>query len=257
MIWFTIKKTFFDFWDHLFSILILNFLGMLLFGALLYLVQMLSVQTLMALAGAGVALLIFGQYLGVASLLIGDIADYNTPDIKQIFQYLREVWKAAFVFGVLLVAQFVIFIAVLPWYIRMGGVIGMTVIAILFWSMLLWWLASQYYFPLRSRLEHRPAKIILKSFVLLFDNTLFTLALALGTLLMLGISAITAFLFPGIGGILLWQQVGCKLRLYKYDYLEQYPHESRKHIPWERLLQEERERIGKRTWRNMIFPWKE
>ena len=257
MIWFTIKKTFFDLWDHLFSILILNFVGILLFGALLYLFQFFSIHPLLTVTGAGIILLVFVQYLGVVGLMVRDIADYSTPEIKQTLRCVREVWKAAFVFSVLIAAQVVIILLVLPWYMQMGGLVGMVVVSILFWTSLLWWLASQYYFPLRSRLESRPGKIILKSFVLLFDNTFFTLVLALGTLLMVGVSAITAFLFPGIGGILLWHQVGCKLRLYKYDYLEQYPHANRKRIPWERLLQEERERLGKRTLRNMIFPWKE
>jgi hypothetical protein len=43
----------------------------------------------------------------------------------------------------------------------------------------------------------------------------------------------------------------------KYDYLEENPRADRKHIPWETLLREERERVGKRTLKGMIFPWKE
>ena len=256
MIWFTIKKTFFDIWDHLFSIFLLNFGGVLLFGLLLYLFQFLSVRPVLSLAGAGIALLIFGQYLGVAALMTRDIADYATPDVKQSFHYLREVWKASLVFSVLIALQLLIALIVLPWYLQIGGLISMAIISIIFWSSVLWWLASQYYFPLH-RIERRPRKMIFKCFMLLFDNPGFTLVLAAGTLLMAGLSLITAFLFPGIGGILLWHQVGGKLRFYKYDYLEQHPEAKRAPIPWDALLQEERERVGKRTLRSMIFPWKE
>lgn len=257
MIWFTIKKAFFDLWDHLFSILLINFGGVLLFGLLLYLFQFLSVQPVLSLCGAGIVLLIFGQYLGVAAQMTREIADYTVPDVRQTFRYLREVWKAAIVFSVLAALQVLIVLVVLPWYLRLGGLIGMAVMSIIFWSSVLWWLASQYYFPLHSRIEQRPGKIILKCFMLLFDNPVFTLVLAAGTLIMAAISVITAFLFPGIGGILLWHQVGSKLRFYKYDYWEQHPDANRKYIPWDTLLHDERERVGKRTLRNMIFPWKE
>lgn len=257
MIWFTIKKTFFDLWDHLFSILLLNFGGVLLFGVLLYLFQFLSVQPLLGVCGAGIALLIFGQYLGVVALMTREIADYTMPDVRGIFRYLRETWKASFVFSLLVVFQVLIVLVVLPWYLQMGGFIGMAIMSICFWSSVLWWLASQYYFPLHSRIDRRPGKLILKCFILLFDNPLFTLVLAAGTLCMAVLSLITAFLFPGIGGILLWHQVGSKLRFYKYEYLEQHPGANRTPVPWDTLLHDERERVGKRTLRNTIFPWKE
>ena len=105
MIWFTIKKTFFDLWDHLFSILIINFIGILLFGALLYVFQFFSVHPLLAITGAVIVLLVFIQYLGVVALMVREIADYSTPDIKEVFRYVREVWKAAFVFSFLIVMQ--------------------------------------------------------------------------------------------------------------------------------------------------------
>jgi hypothetical protein len=44
--------------------------------------------------------------------------------------------------------------------------------------------------------------------------------------------------------------------MYKYDYLEKNPGDRRR-IPWDALLVEDRERVGKRTLKGMIFPWKE
>ncbi len=150
----------------------------------MYLFQFLSVQPLLGVCGAGIALLIFGQYLGVAALMTREIADYTIPDVRGIFRYLRETWKASFVFSLLVVFQVLIVLVVLPWYLQMGGFIGMAIMSICFWSSVLWWLASQYYFPLHSRIDRRPGKLILKCFILLFDNPLFTLVLAAGTLCM-------------------------------------------------------------------------
>ena len=45
--------------------------------------------------------------------------------------------------------------------------------------------------------------------------------------------------------------------MYKYDWLEANPEANRKKIPWDALLMDDKERVGKRTLRGMIFPWKE
>jgi len=93
-------------------------------------------------------------------------------------------------------------------------------------------------------------------FLLLLDNPLFTVGLLIGSLVVFVLSAFTAFLLPGLATILLWWNVALKLRLYKYDHLEKHP-DDRRHIPWDGLLAEDRDRVGKRTLKGMIFPWKE
>ena len=64
-------------------------------------------------------------------------------------------------------------------------------------------------------------------------------------------------MLPGLTTVLLWANVGLKLRLIKYDYIESHPDANRKQIPWDALLVDEKERVGKRTLKGMIFPWKE
>jgi hypothetical protein len=71
------------------------------------------------------------------------------------------------------------------------------------------------------------------------------------------LSAFTAFLLPGLGSIVLLLQVATKLRIYKYDYLEENPEANRRKIPWDAILIDDKQRVGKRTLRGMIFPWKE
>jgi hypothetical protein len=80
---------------------------------------------------------------------------------------------------------------------------------------------------------------------------------AVGSVAVLALSAFTALLIPGITGLLIWHQVALKIRLCKYDYLEENPDANRRQIPWDALLIDDRERVGKRTLRGMIFPWKE
>ena len=66
-----------------------------------------------------------------------------------------------------------------------------------------------------------------------------------------------ATIIPGVSGISLSQQVAMKLLMFKYDFLEEHPNTPKKQLPWEELLFDERERVGKRTFKGMIFPWKE
>jgi hypothetical protein len=98
--------------------------------------------------------------------------------------------------------------------------------------------------------------LLKKMFLLLLDNPLFSFGLFLGSLLILAVSVFTVFLLFGVTTLLLWWNTALKLRLYKYDHLEKHP-DDRRRIPWDALLVEDRERVGKRTLKGMIFPWKE
>jgi len=257
MILFMLNKTFFDFWDNLFSIFLLNFGCTLIVGAGIYVTSLLGVHPVTFFLGILITVVMFSLYVGAAALVARDIADYKSPTFKSFFQYLKEVWPAALGFMLLGGIQLVIFSVILPWYFRLGNLIGILVAGLLFWISVIWVFASQYYFPVRSRLDSDIKKVFRKSVLVFFDNTAFTLFLGCGTLVLLVLSGFTAFLLPGIGTILLWHQVGLKLRLYKYEYLETHPEAQRRNIPWDTLLQDEKERIGPRTLRGMIFPWKE
>jgi len=137
------------------------------------------------------------------------------------------------------------------------AVLGMMGQIILLWVTVGWVLAAQFFFPIQSRLERTPRKMIRKMLLLFFDNTGLMLVLAVGALGIVAVSLFTGGILPGLGAVLVWHNVALKLRLYKYDYLEEHPDADRKKIPWDALLVDDRDRVGKRTLRGMIFPWKE
>ena len=64
-----------------------------------------------------------------------------------------------------------------------------------------------------------------------------------------------------MAGILINNTNALRILLYKYDYLEEHPElttkKQRRQIPWDDLLFEDREIVGKRTIRNFLFPWKD
>jgi hypothetical protein len=256
MILFLIKKTFFDMWDNLLSIFLLN-VGFLLVVAAGFYVLSIADNLIFFLPTALLALVGICLYIGVAAMMTRDMANYKSLEMRNFTPYLKATWKTSVAFALVVLAQLLIVQFVMPWYLRQGNLLGLAIASLLFWVSLTWWLASQYYFPIRAQLDDDVKKVFRKCFVLFFDNTLFSIALAIGTIVMAILSGFVVFLLPGIATILLWHQAAMKLRMYKYDYLEAHPNANRKKIPWNDLLYEDRERVGHRSLRGMIFPWKD
>ena len=257
MIFFLIKKSFFDMWDNMITVFLVNLGFVLVAAAAVYLPYLLSASTPLAVAGIVVGVTLFNFYTGAASFLARDISDYNRGGFKDFWNYFKETWKSSLGLAIITIIQILVLVVAMPFYMQMGGLFGMAAVALIFWISVIWWLASQYYFGVRARLDTKFRKIVKKSFILLFDNTMFSIFLGLGTVVTFAISAFTAFLLPGITSILIWHQDALKLRLLKYDYLEKNPEANRKEIPWDALLIDEKEKVGQRTLRGMIFPWKE
>ncbi|MFW6250587.1 MAG: hypothetical protein ACOC47_05720 [Alkalispirochaetaceae bacterium] len=258
MFGFTIKKSFFDLWDNLIAVALIN-LGLILL-MIFPLVAAPSVAETSPVGGLLLFLLgmvLFFLGIGVASRYARDMANYKRPEFVSFIPYLKETWKFSAAVALLISLMGVLLFVAFPVYGAMGNLFGLIGFALVFWLTILVVLALQYLFPVHAQLGNGLKKSVTKSFLILFDNPGFTVGLALGSLVILALSVFTAFLLPGIGGLLLWHQVGLKLRLYKYDYLEENPEASRKRIPWQALLMEERDSVGKRTFKGMIFPWKE
>ena len=254
---FLIKKTFFDMWDNMLTVFLLNIGFVLVVGGALYLPIVLNFSVFFSYFGVAIGIVLFFLYSGAASLVARNMVDYQTTGFREFVAYFKETWKQSLLLaGITIVQAFIILVA-FPFYMSMGGILGVAAMSLIFWVSVIWWIASQYYYPIRARLDESLRKIVRKSFVVFFDNTVFSLVIAIGTIATFIVSGFTAFLLPGITTILIWHQAALKLRLLKYDYLEENPEADRKKIPWDALLIDERERVGHRTLRGMIFPWKE
>lgn len=258
MLAFTVKKAFFDLWDNFLPSVLVNL------GAIVVLIFPLtlpfeaatrSIPLAYLLLGIGVILIFV--YAGAAAAYAESIINHESFEWSAVPGYFKRTWKVSVFFALATYAIWFLLGIAVPTYAGMGSVLGSAAMALLLWSSLLWFLSSQYIFPAALQTNCGFRKAVKKSFLLFFDNTGFTLFLFFGSLVALGISVLTAFLFPGLMGILIWHQTGLKLRLYKYDYLEEHPDTPRGALPWDALLKEEREILGKRTFKNTIFPWKD
>jgi uncharacterized membrane protein YesL len=259
---FLIKKAFFDMWDNLFRIILMNLgyiavMGVAVviptgIGTLAFLPEVL--QILLALL---LPLSLVCVYTGAVSHMARSIANYEEPGFRDFWTYLKETWKPSLLFGVAnAVILFFVSLA-MPFYLQMRSLLGPIAFAFLFWVALIWVVSIQYFFPLQSQVNADLRKNLRKIFLLFFDNTFFSIGVLIGTIVTAVLSGFTAFMLPGLAAVVLWHNESLKLRMYKYDWLEENPGADRKQVPWDALLVEDRERVGKRTLRGMIFPWKE
>ena len=290
---FLIKKAFFDMWDNLFRIFALN-LGYVLIisgtGFLLSAVPQAQLAYFAVLVLGSAALSVFT--MGTAAIA-SDLADYKTPEWRIFLDAIRARWLPAVLLVIINAAVF-LFLLVIAVPVYTQSTIGLVALGLLGWAAVFWLLSLQSFFPLITRMGDPFGKTLRKCFTVLFDNTGYTVGLfialnvsapyLLGLFLLLFLGAPTRLLafgspmllLPGPASAVLLLTVAFKLRMYKYDFLEKRQQDSanqagedegqaeqaggrrrRVRIPWDALLAEDREQVGVRTLRGMIFPWKE
>jgi uncharacterized membrane protein YesL len=257
MIGFLLKKTFFDIWDNLFRVALLNigFLASVAVPAVLPAVFA-SVPPL-AIAVMVLGVLWCFVYLAASAQVLKSISDYGSFGFGDFSAALRDMWIPGLALGLIALLLGLFASTALPFYFKMKSPLGIFAAALVFWSLVVIALAFQYFLAVRARLDRDLRKVVKKSFIIFFDNPGLSLFAALHNAVLLVLSAFLAFLMPGPAGILLFLDEALRLRLMKYDYLEANPDADRRKIPWDELLVEEREKTGTRSLRNFIFPWKD
>jgi hypothetical protein len=247
MIAFLLRKFFYDLWDNLFRITALNF-GFLISLSLAFVLPPLFTK----LFPAGIilfCLLLFWLfvYLCAAAGALTKVSDYRSLSLKEFAGLLKPSLVPALPLFAGSGMVFFIIRFTIPVYLRSGTLAGTAAAFFCLWICLMLLGVLQFYPAVYHRLGKRPLKSLKKCFVIFFDNTAFSLfILALNLILMV-------LIIPCPGGPLLLLDEGLRLRLLKYDR----PAAKTRRIPWGEILAEEKEKTGKRSWRDFIFPWKE
>ena len=261
MINFLLKKTFFDLWDNAFKIILINLGFLASFSFSVFIPPLLTEIPVLRTSAMIIGILWCTVYLSAAALSLKSISDHGSFGFTDFFQNLGAVWPAGLALGALFFLGFVLLAMVIPFYLGMGSMIGLLLGAVVFWTLIVAVLALQFFLAVRARLDFKIIKVIKKCFLLFFDNPAFCLFSLFHNLFVLILSILLAFLFPGPAGLLLFLDEGLRLRLMKYDWLEAKTNEDGKiyknKIPWDDLLAEERERTGNRSFKNLLFPWKD
>ncbi|MDR2193648.1 MAG: hypothetical protein LBP19_04170 [Treponema sp.] len=264
MIGFLIKKTFFDLWDNLFKIVLIN-IGFLAVAVIPILIPRLIPITALSIAVSAAGVLCCCVYLAAASFCLKQVSDYSFfgfRDFFASFKSFKTVWLSGLVFGGFVILMGIVITVVLPYYFSMTSPVSWVLGMLLFWFLAAAALSLQFFLTIRSRMNNTVKVSIKKCFLVFFDNLGFCVFSFIHNLILLALSVFLAFMLPGPAGILLFLDEGFRLRLLKYDWLETHPEAigaggKRPKIPWDELLIDEREKTGTRSFKSFIFPWKD
>ncbi|MBO7420999.1 MAG: hypothetical protein J6U06_07760 [Spirochaetaceae bacterium] len=261
MILFLLKKNFCDGWDNLLSLIGYNCILLALTGGVYF-----SLAKLPPFAGipiAAILLLFLVIMIFAINQTTAKYADFKSVPIKDTFLEIPNVWKDALLFTALIVVIALIAVKCIPFYFNMNSMIGLFLSSVMFWFVVTIVLALQWFLPIQAQLGNKFKKTFKKCFIIFFDNMGFSIFMFIYTLILTAISALTSSLVPGVSGILLSYNNAFRLRLYKYDWLEEHADElkeqgkKRPHIPWSELIADDRETLGPRSLKSFIFPWKD
>ncbi|MCL2410584.1 MAG: hypothetical protein FWC97_02970 [Treponema sp.] len=267
MIGFLTRKTFYDLWDNLFKVVLLN-LGFIVCAVIAFSILVLASQITNSILLIHL-LELFGLvgtmiYLAAVSCSLTIISDYGTFRFGDLLSGFKRAWPAGIIMGIYAFIVIRIMPFVIQFYLTMEPfMLGLALSAVIIWITIFSLLAFQYFFTVYFRISDAPTpgkkikKAFRKCFLIALDNTGFSIFLFINNIILLFISFFIVLMFPGFVGVFSYIDQALRLRLLKYDYLEANPEANRRQIPWDALLIEEREKTGTRSFRNFIFPWKD
>ncbi|MDR1212250.1 MAG: hypothetical protein LBK40_08490 [Spirochaetaceae bacterium] len=256
MFGFMLKKTFFDLWDNLFKAALVNIGFMLSLAWPLVLPFLFESVPVLFWAALVSGVIWCFAYLSAASWSLKAVSDYGNFGFGDFAAALKSAAVDGIIPGCLALLLVLSGLYGIPFYLTMDSKLGVVPAALIFWTLVVMLLALQFYFPVRNRLGRQPLKILKKCFLIFLDNPGFSVAVFISGFLLSCLSLVLLLLFPGPAGLLLLHDEALRLRLLKYDWMEEHPGQDRK-IPWDALLIEEREKTGTRSLKNFIFPWKD
>ncbi len=257
MIGFFIKKAFFDGWDNLLGIVVQNLIYIVLLLCAIGSFMLANVSIALSIVLLAVVILAFSIALGGTAQVVKNYSEYKRETWSAFAQGIKNnIGHSLLFFGIVL---FLVLLAtfILPFYLAMNNMLSILLAVVLMWVAVIVLLALPYYFPLMNLLPgDKPFKTFKKCFIIVSDNMLFTFFYLIYNVFVVGISIFVMGIMPGVAGYMLGAEDAIKLIMYKYDYMEEHPDCDRHRIPWDEILYDEKEKVGPRSFKSMIFPWK-
>ncbi len=253
-----IKKTFFDLWDHLFFAMAVN---------LVFTLSTLGLTSLSFLfQGLGpVGLFVFLPLPLLAAAVLGGLATFWARDITvkgsahfaDVLPHLVASWKPSLAFGLAWIVLAAGFLFGVPFYSSVNSIVGFVFGVVMAWALFFGTGMSLYYPGLNAQVEAKVGKLVRKSFLVFLANPWTSLVMILVFFLGLAGTILTLGFFPGILGLSIWLQVCFKFVMAKYEWIEANPEADHKKVPWNVILAEDMEKVGPRSLKSLIFPWKD
>lgn len=261
MFLFLLKKTFFDSWDNMFRIVLVN-IGFIAVAAIpIFLPPLLP--DMLSIAVLSVGILLCFVYLAAGAQCLKSVSNYAGFGFADFFACFKEkrTWVSGLVMGGIALLTALVVSVVIPFYSQINSPVGIILAVVVFWILMVSVTSFQFFFSFRSRMDNTVPKTMKKCFIVFFDNTGFCIMCLVYAIILTILSVLLVFLLPGPAGIILFQDEALRLRLLKYDWLEEnpdpQPSTKRRRIPWDAILIDERENTGSRSFKSFIFPWKD
>lgn len=264
---FFLKKNFADGWDNMFFLLLTNLLSVaLMVGGWL----LLSATSSLHPAAPTAVLVALSAALSTVAFAHGavaaKIANFESGSFGTFFRAFTYVWRVSVPFGALL-ALFLLSVRFgIVYYLGVGGTLGILAVGLIGWSSLAVVVALQWFLPFHFLQSGNGfVKCLRKSFVIFFDNPMFSIGVFVHNAALLALSCGLFMLVPGFAGLALSSVNALRLRLYKYDWLEEMERKEpgfsrdrdrRADVPWDDLLADDVETLGPRKLSSFVFPWK-
>lgn len=258
---FCIKKSFFDGWDNLLTLMALNAAAIGVLFAGFFLADFFSATIPVSMLCMLASFLLEGIILTGMSRSLFAVASYKRFSWRELAVGLRETWLHGMLFSALVGVLALILSVAIRYYLNLGSLLGVFLALVLVWFAFVLVLSLQWFLPIRAQLDKRFFKCVRKCFLICFDNPGLSLFMFLYSVALSILSIFPLFLLPGVSGIVLAQNEAFRLLMYKYDWIELHPEleyrNARKVVPWEELLANDRETVGERSLKHFIFPWKD
>ena len=257
MFGFYLKKAFFDGWDNFIQMVLQNLLYIVFILLFIGSVLVFGDNTPLFIACFALEVLLFCLSLGGTSTVVYNWSQYQSETWKAYGKGIgRNIRHSLFFFLVLLV-EFLLMFLVIPFYISTDNMLGTVLGVIMVWLSVFIFLALPYFYPLMNLLPgDGPLKTFKKCFLIAGDNIGYTLLLLLHNFVDIALSVVSMGMIPGVTGVMLGGQDMMKLLMKKYDWMEENPGKDKKEMDWSEILYDEKETLGPRSLKNMIFPWK-
>lgn len=269
---FLLKKDFCDGWDNLLSVVVVNVLFLVSMVGIILLSSFVTsklsddttnmvfyiIQSGILLLGLFIACVISFSYGELAA----KIANFEGFHLLDFFKKIPSVLLDSLLFALMItVIAFFSTYSIYFYVIQNQSLISLFVGALIFWIDIFILLSLQWFVAIRSTFHNPFIKCVKKCFIIFMDNTGFSIFMAFHNLILAVLSILPIGFFPSIAGINIAKLNAFRLRMYKYDYLDEHPElktpRERRNIPWEELIYDDREALGPRKLRSFLFPWKE
>ena len=258
---FFIKKNFYDGWDNMLSLIVINLVIMTVSLGLLSLIYALQQSVPLVIA----LIILFGIVISILTLASGEVAssaaNFGSAHIADFFRAIPSCIADGIRFGLILSVVGTAAYVCIPFYFAQKTLPTMFIGSMFVWLVVFTLLSLQWFVAIRSLMHNDLKKCLKKCFIVFFDNIWFSLFTVVYNFFLLALSVFLFGLLPSVAGITLAQVNALRLRLYKYDYYEAHPElktpKEKRYIPWDELLQNDKETLGPRSFKSLIFPWKE